>query len=253
MSLLEVRELSVSLGGRSVIRHADLAIGAGEVVGLIGPNGAGKTTLMRAALGLIPASGISTLAALDETARARAVAWMPQDRHIAWPVAVEALVALGRLPHRPWRASLTTEDHRIVGDALRQVGLEGFEARAATELSAGERTRALIARALAQQTPLVMADEPIAGLDPAHQMSTMQTFCDLTAQGRSVFLSIHDLGLAARYCTRLVLVGEQGIAADGPPGQVLTPEHLARIFGIEAHLSNGKEGPVFQPLRVLGP
>jgi len=163
MSLLEVRDLSVSLGGRPVIRHADLAIGAGEVVGLIGPNGAGKTTLMRAALGLIPASGESTLAAMDETARARAVAWMPQDRHIAWPVAVEALVALGRLPHRPWRASLTTEDRRIVADALRQVGLAGFEARAATELSAGERTRALIARALAQQTPLVMADESAPG------------------------------------------------------------------------------------------
>jgi iron complex transport system ATP-binding protein len=253
MSLLEMRDLSVSLGGRPVIRHADLAIGAGEVVGLIGPNGAGKTTLMRAALGLIPASGKSTLAALDETARARAVAWMPQDRHVAWPVAVEALVGLGRLPHRRWRALPTADDHRIVADALRQVGLAGFEHRPATELSAGERTRALIARALAQQAPLIMADEPIAGLDPAHQMSTMQTFCDLAGQGRSVFLSIHDLGLAARYCTRLVLVGEQGIAADGPPGQVLTREHLARIFGIEAHLSNGAEGPVFQPLRVLGP
>jgi len=251
MSLLSVTQLSVSLGGRCVIRDADLAIGPGEVVGLIGPNGAGKTTLMRAILGLISASGDSSLADLGETDRARAVAWMPQERHVAWPISVEALVGLGRLAHNRWPQRLGQADHEAIQQAMTRMGLAGFERRPATELSAGERTRALIARALAQQTPLIMADEPIAGLDPAHQMSTMQRFAELTTDGRSVLLSIHDLGLAARYCTRLILIGEQRIVADGRPAEVLTQDNLARIFGIEAHLSDGPDGPIFQPLRVL--
>ncbi len=253
MSLLSVQNLSVSLGNRLVIRGVDLAVAPGELVGLIGPNGAGKTTLMRAMLGLIPADGQSNLAGLNETARAKAVAWMPQERHVAWPISVEALAMLGRLPHRAWNASPSLQDQQAVVQALSQVGLQGFEKRPATELSAGERTRALIARALAQQAPLVMADEPIAGLDPAHQMSTMQTFSALAAEGRSVILSIHDLGLAARYCTRLIMVGGQQVVADGKPADVLTEAHLAAVFGIAAHLSDSADGLIFQPLRVLGP
>lgn len=253
MSLVTTHNLAVSLGQRKVIRDANLVVAPGELVGLIGPNGAGKTTLMRAMLGLIPASGTSSLADLTDAARAKAVAWMPQERHIAWPITVEALIMLGRLPHRAWRVPVSENDKKAVAEALQQVDLKGFEHRPSTELSAGERTRALIARALAQQTPLIMADEPIAGLDPAHQMRTMQTFSALAAEGRSVLLSIHDLGLAARYCTRLMMIGEQRIVADGKPAEVLTQDYLARIFGIEAHLSDGADGPIFQPLRVLGP
>ena len=253
MSLLSIYQLSVSLGAQRIISNADLTIDAGEVVGLIGPNGAGKTTLMRAMLGLIPFSGQSSLASLTESARARAVAWMPQERHIAWPIEVQALVMLGRLPYRAWPAAPSKADWQAVHAAMQQVDLVGFAARRATELSVGERTRALIARALAQQTPLLMADEPIAGLDPAHQMSTMQTFVDLAHQGNSVLLSIHDLGLAARYCTRLILLGEQRVVADGLPAEVLSAQNLAKIFGIKAHLENTANGLIFQPLRVLGP
>ncbi len=251
MSLLSVNGLSVSLGECEVIRDVDFEVAPGELIGLIGPNGAGKTTLMRAVLGLLPARGQSSLAHLNQRDRAKAVAWMPQERHIAWPIAVEALVMLGRLPHRAWGASVSRADQQATTEALQQVGLAGFEQRPATALSAGERTRALIARALAQQTPLILADEPIAGLDPAHQMSTMQTFAELAGDGRSVLLSIHDLGLAARYCSRLILIGEQQMIADGRPDEVLTADHLAQIFGIEAHLSEGGDGLIFQPLRVL--
>lgn len=253
MSLLTVKQLSVSLGQRLIISNADLRIREGEVVGLIGPNGVGKTTLMRAILGLLSAQGESSLADLAESARARAVAWMPQERHIAWPIEVQALVMLGRLPHRAWPATASAIDEQAVQSAIHQVGLAGLAKRRATELSVGERTRALIARALAQQTPLLMADEPIAGLDPAHQMSTMQTFVELAHRGNSVLLSIHDLGLAARYCTRLILLGEQTVIADGLPAEVLTAENLARIFGIEAYLEDTAEGLIFQPLRVLAP
>jgi len=236
-----------------VITEASLTIGEGEVVGLIGPNGAGKTTLMRAALGLIDASGHSSLAVLSDHQRARAVAWMPQERGVAWPIKVQDLVMLGRLPHRGARARIQASDQAAVAGAIDQVGLAGFEQRPATQLSAGERTRALIARALAQDTPLVMADEPIAGLDPAHQITTMETFAGLAAAGRSVMLSIHDLGLAARHCSRLILLGERRVVADGTPAQVLTAEHLARIFQIEAFFAQTENGPVYQSLRVLGP
>lgn len=253
MSLLSVKQLSVSLSQQKIISGAELQIAKGEVVGLIGPNGAGKTTLMRAILGLIPAVGHSSLARLSEDARARAVAWMPQDRHIAWPIEVQSLIMLGRLPYQGYSRAPSAADQQAVQAAMQQVDLVGFAKRRATELSVGERTRALIARALAQQTPLLMADEPIAGLDPAHQMSTMQTFVELAQRGNSVFLSIHDLGLAARYCSRLILLGEQKIIADGAPAEVLTPDNLARIFGIEAYFENTAHGLIFQPLRVLAP
>ncbi|QGM20995.1 ATP-binding cassette domain-containing protein [Spiribacter sp. 2438] len=253
MTLLALKQLGVSLGNRSVLEGADLSIGSGELVGLIGPNGIGKTTLMRAALGLLPATGYSSLAAMSAAERARTVAWMPQDRTIAWPISVEALVMLGRLPHRPLGLAPASVDRAAVKKALAAVDLEGFEHRRATRLSGGERTRALIARALAQETPLVMADEPTAGLDPAHQISAMEGFAGLARAGGAVLLSIHDLGLAARHCTRLVLLGEGRVMADGPPASVLTTDHLARIFNIEAFFQETPEGPVYQSLRVLGP
>ena len=253
MSLLALQRFSVRLGSQDVLHTVDLAIGPGEVVGLIGPNGVGKTTLMRAALGLIPARGGSSLARLSPGVRARAVAWMPQERGIAWPISVQDLVMLGRQPHWSPGRGARAADHEAVADALATVGLDGFARRKATQLSAGERTRALIARALAQQTPLIMADEPIAGLDPAHQIRTMETFSGLANSGRSVLLSIHDLGLAARHCTRLVLLGEQRVVADGAPDSVLTRHNLARVFNIEAFLADTDEGLVYQSLRVLGP
>ncbi|MEX0386933.1 ABC transporter ATP-binding protein [Spiribacter onubensis] len=253
MSLLALQDFSVSLAGQPVLRDIRLEVQPGELVGIIGPNGAGKTTLMRAALGLIPSEGHCSLAELDDGSRARAVAWMPQDRTVAWPISVEALVMLGRMPHRGPGLRPSPEDRTHVAEAIRRVGLQGFEHRAVTKLSSGERTRALIARALAQQTSLILADEPIAGLDPAHQISTMETFAALADDGRTVMLSIHDLGLAARHCTRLVLLGEQRVVADGPPARVLSRDNLARIFNIEAYLSETEYGPVYQSLRVLGP
>lgn len=248
--LLSLRALGVHLRGRPVLSDVTLSVGAGECIGLIGPNGAGKTTLMRAALGLIPATGDSSLAALPPATRGRAAAWMPQARQIAWPVTVEMLVALGRTPHlRGWQG-LTPGDRAHVDAALNSMGLAPLRHRTATRLSGGEQAMALIARALAQDTPLLMADEPIAGLDPANQISTMQVFAGLAHEGRTVIVSLHDLGLAARHCTRLVLLGKGGIAADGPPRDVLTPDNLARIFHVSAHYAHTPQGPVFQPLEV---
>lgn len=251
MSLLELTDLGVTLRQREVLRGVSLRIGAGEVVGLIGANGAGKSTLMRAALGLVPATGRSSLAVLSPAERARAAGWMPQTREVAWPVSVETLVLLGRIPHLSGGQQIRAADREAVTEALAQMGLESFRDRKATRLSGGELARALIARVLAQETPLLIADEPIAGLDPAHQIATMQLFETLARDGKSALVSIHDLGLAARHCTRLILLADGGIVADGHPEEVLTPDLLARHFGIRAHFAQTADGLIFQPLETV--
>ena len=251
MTLLSVKDLSVSLQGRSVVQGISLEIDRGEFVGLIGPNGAGKTTLMRALLGLIPAEGESSLAGMSAGARARHAAWMPQAREIAWPVTVETVVMLGRLPHLASFQKARAEDRARVDAALERMELTALRHRPATQLSGGEQARVLIARTLAQDTPLLIADEPIAGLDPAHQIATMQTFASLAGQGMSCLMSLHDLGLAARHCTRLILLGDGGLIADGRPEDVLTPERIARVFGITAWSERTDKGLMYVPLEVI--
>ncbi len=251
MSFLTLTGFGVSRGTCDILRDIDLSIGAGELVGIIGPNGAGKTTLMRASLGLIDGIGHSSLAALPPRVRARAVAWMPQAREIAWPVSVDRLVMLGRTPHLGAGQRPSEADRAAVDQALQRMDLGAFRDRTATQLSGGEQARVLIARALAQETPLLMADEPIAGLDPAHQIATMQTFASLASEGRSVIVSLHDLGLAARHCTRLIVIDKAGIAADGTPQDVLTPHLLRETFGISAFVKNTPDGLVFQPMDVV--
>lgn len=239
MSLLSLSSLTVRRGACPVVDQVDLTVEQGEFVGLLGPNGAGKTSLLRAALGLLPHEGRSSLSVLTPSARARAVAFLPQGREIAWPVTVADLVALAE----GGRAAQAR--------AIARMGLESYQTRRATELSGGEQARVLIARALAQDAPLLLADEPAAGLDPEAQIRTMQVFRDLARDGRSVVASIHDLGLAARHCTRLVLLHRGRKVADGTPRGVLSPEHLAQVFGVRGFHAETEDGPVFQPLGVI--
>jgi iron complex transport system ATP-binding protein len=250
VTLLVLNRLSVTLDGRLVLTDVSLAVAPGEVVGLVGPNGAGKTTLMRAALGLIPFAGTSSLAALPPAERARAAAFMPQTREIAWPVSVETLVALGRVPWLPDRAALRPEDAAAVARALDRLDLSAHAGRIVTRLSGGEQARALLARTLAQETPLVLADEPVAGFDPAHQIATLRLFRELAAEGRGILLSIHDLGFAQRYCTRLALLREGRLVADGPPDAVLTDARLAEVFGVGCLRADTPQGPVLAPVEL---
>lgn len=242
MSVLQLEHFGVTLRDRVVINDVTLSIEAGEFVGLIGPNGAGKTTLLRAALGLIPATGQSNIAAMTNDARARHAAWMPQARDIAWPIRVEDAVRLGKRPG--------ASDAPVI-EAMARMELQGLAQRRVTNLSGGEQARVLIARAMAQDTPLLMADEPIAGLDPAHQIATMQVFGHLAQEGRAVVASLHDLGLAVRHCTRLIVLGENRVMADGAPRDVLTGDILRQVFGVSAFFQDTDQGPVFQPLEVI--
>lgn len=244
--VLTLSGLSVTRRNRPVLHGVSLSIGPGEFVGLIGPNGAGKSSLMEAALGLIPFTGVSSVVAMPPRARARHAAYLPQDREIAWPVSVEDLVALGRIP---WPGGGRSGIDRIATDvAIARMGLEPFRKRTAQRLSGGEQNRVLIARALAQDTPLLIADEPIAGLDPAHQLACLRLFRDLAAEGRAVLASIHDLGLAARFCSRLVLLSQGRVLADGPAPQVLRDDLLQRAFGITVRRVETPEGPAILPV-----
>lgn len=240
---LKLDDLTVRHGGRVLVDRVSLTVPAGSFVGLIGPNGAGKTTLMRAALGLIGHEGRSDLDALTPARRARRAAWLPQAREIAWPIPVEALVRLGRRADPDRRAV-----DAAVAESLAALDVAHLARRAATELSGGELARVLIARLLAQRTPLVLADEPIAGLDPSHQFAVMALFARLAREGRTVIASIHDLTLAARFCARLVLMDQGRIVADGTPAEVLTPELLAEVFGVGGAFLQTPAGPAFVTL-----
>jgi iron complex transport system ATP-binding protein len=239
-------KLSVFRGDCPVVDNVTLALEPGDFLGLIGPNGAGKTTLMRAALGILEHEGSSSLTALSQSDRAKQAAWLPQIREIAWGLSVRDLVGLGRLPFGPIQ-----KNDAHVEAAIIKMDLGAFSDRIATQLSGGEQARALIARALAQDTPILMADEPTASLDPANQISTLKIFSELAQDGRGIMSSIHDLGLAARYCTKLALLDRGKLVAFGSADEVLTPDNLQTVFSIEAHYEKTKEGVIFQPLSVL--
>ena len=246
MSLMSLDKLSVFRGECPVVDNVTLTLEPGDFLGLIGPNGAGKTTLMRAALGILDHKGSSSLAALSQSDRAKQAAWLPQIREIAWGLTVRDLVGLGRLPFGPIQ-----KNDAPVEAAITKMDLGAFSDRIATQLSGGEQARALIARALAQDTPILMADEPTASLDPANQISTLKIFSELAQDGRGIMSSIHDLGLAVRYCTKLALLDRGKLVAFGSADEVLTPDNLQTVFSIEAHYEKTKEGVIFQPLSVL--
>jgi len=241
MTMLSVRNLDVSLGHKVVLEAVSFEVREGEFIGLIGPNGAGKTTLLRAILGLTPSSGTislngSDLRRMHVADRAKAIAYLPQERDVAWPVTVRMLVSLGRSALKPVFAGLDRGDEIAIETAMQRMGVAEFASRPANELSGGERARALIARVLAQDTPIIMADEPVAGLDPAHQLELMEVFAGLAAEKKTVIASLHDLGLAAKYCTRLIVLDQGKLVADGMPEEVLTPHLLNEVYGIDGQL-----------------
>ncbi|NND18100.1 MAG: ABC transporter ATP-binding protein [Silicimonas sp.] len=251
MTEVRIENLSVSRGPRTVVQNVTLTFKPGQLVGLIGPNGAGKTTLMRAALGLLPHTGTSTLAALPPRERARIAAWLPQTRDVAWPVDVDTLVALGRTPYLAAGRKLSKADHAAIATAIARMDLADLAGRPATELSGGETARALIARVLAQETPVILADEPTAGLDPSHQIAAMSTFRELAREGKTVVVSLHDLALASRYCDRLVLLDRGEVVSDGDPRDVLDEARMRAVFAVGGHWSETPQGPVFQPIEMV--
>ncbi len=256
MSLLAAENLTYAVDGSPLVADACFALEAGTLTVLIGPNGSGKTTLLRLGLGLLePSTGTawidgSPVAKLSPLARARKVAYLPQNRPLVWPQPVRDVVALGRFAYGAALGRLSGEDEAAVARAIAACRLEGFEERAADTLSGGELSRVHLARALAAETPLVIADEPVAALDPRHQHQTMQLFAAMAREGRGVLTVIHDLDLAARYADRVLWMSGGRLVADGPPGETFTTDRLREVFGITATVHRHGERP---GLTIAGP
>jgi iron complex transport system ATP-binding protein len=253
---LRVQNLSVELGGRSVLKNVTFESRSGDVIGLIGPNGAGKSTLMKAMLGLIPSTGRvefsgTTLTELSTRERAQQACYVAQDREIAWPLSVRHVVALGRTPFLTPARGLSTKDEALVDEAMAQVDITHLAHRNVRELSGGERARVLTARAFAQNAPVLIADEPAAGLDPAHQIALLKTIATRVRCRGLALVSIHDLALAARWCTRLLLLHEGRLVAYGDPCSVLNQDMFAQVYGIEVMVSETERGPIMQTIGLI--
>ena len=248
MTHMSIENIVVKLGGRTIVADGSFTVSAGQVVGLIGPNGAGKTTLLRAVLGLAPLMAGRVLIGGQDIARTPAyqrhghMAYLAQGGVVHWPLSVEALAMLGRLPHlNPWR-SVEAADVRAVERALAETDMTAFRQRTVTTLSGGERTRALLARALAAEAPVLLADEPVAALDPYHQLTIMTLFRRLADQGRAVVLVLHDLHLAARFCDRVAVMSGGRTVAEGAPRDVLTNDLLREVYHVHAPGPLGADG-----------
>jgi iron complex transport system ATP-binding protein len=238
---LRLERLGVALGrGQAavpVVHPLSLTLRPGEFTVVIGPNGAGKTTLLRALAGLVPAQGAVFLGERNTAdwagrAKGRTIAYLAQGGRIHWPLAVQDIVALGRVPFAGPGGRLGEADRRIVAAAIEACAIAHLAARPASELSGGERARVLLARALAVRAPVLLADEPAASLDPAHQVAIMAMLRRECLAGRIVVAVLHDLSLVAAFAKRILVLEKGRLAADGPPDAIFAGDLLDRVFGV---------------------
>jgi iron complex transport system ATP-binding protein len=240
---IRTERLTVAYRGRPAISDIDLHIDAGERVALVGPNGAGKSTLLRAIAALVePTAGSielagTPLAGLDRIAIARRIAVVPQLPSLPFATTVEEVVALGRLPHEHPIRGLRPADRAAVAAAIDRVGVGHLLGRDARELSLGERQLVLLAMSIAQGAPTLVLDEPTVHLDLRHQVEVMELLVDLNERdGTTIVAVLHDIGLAAHFFPRVVVLAQGRIVADGPPSTALAPDRIREVFGVEPSL-----------------
>jgi len=240
---LAADQISAGYGGPPVLQGVTVRLGQGELAGLIGPNGCGKSTLLRClSRALRPAAGTVRLDGRDLAAwppreAARRLAFVPQQEPALFEFRVRDLVLMGRHPHlEPWRGE-TDRDYAIAAQAMADADIAHLADRPVTQLSGGEHRRVLLARALAQQTPLLLLDEPTAHLDITHQADLMTLVREQTRrQGQGVLAALHDLNQAAEFCDRLILMRAGRIVAEGAPEAVLTAANLRLAYDAEAQI-----------------
>ena len=242
---LECSNLSWTTDAKSLLNGISLNLNASEMVAIIGPNGAGKSSLMRALMGLIPDVGGSVLlngrelSQVDMQMRAKQIAYMPQQQPVAWPLSVRHTVELGRLPHLGFRRRLQEEDEWAVNEAMVMADVTHLADRSVDTLSGGELSRVMISRLFAGQAPIILADEPIAALDPYHQLHIMELLQLHCQRGGSAMVVMHDLTMAARFCQRIVVMQCGFIVAEGKPDEVLSDDLLARVYGVSVARPDG--------------
>jgi iron complex transport system ATP-binding protein len=224
-------KLTLERGGRAVISAVSATLEPGRITAIVGPNGAGKSSLLLGLAGLIqPAAGAvslggESLARLHPRSRARAIGYLPQSADIAWDVAAEALVALGRLP---WGDRGTA----AVEAALAALDLEALRHRPVSQLSGGERARVLLARVLAGEPRWILADEPLAALDLAHQLALVAHLKVCAAAGQGVVVVLHDLAIAMNHADHVLVLKDGSLAAEGSPAEALHPDIIAKVWGV---------------------
>jgi iron complex transport system ATP-binding protein len=234
--VIEADGVSVSLGGSDILDDVSLAAERGDFVGLVGPNGAGKTTLLRVASGVLDPDAGRVLTDgedihdLSSRAASRSIAVVPQDTAVSFAFDVESVVAMGRHPYRNRFRGVDSEGGDHVASAMDRVDVSRFADRSIDAVSSGERQRVLLARALAQDTPCLLLDEPTASLDVTRAVETLSLVRDLTDEGKTAVAAIHDLNLAARFCDRIVVIAEGETLARGDPESVLDGETLTEAF-----------------------
>ena len=240
MTELLLQQVSRPISDSLSLDDVSLSLKSGELLALLGPNGVGKTSLLRTALGLAPSVAGTImldgepLHALSNIARARKIGYLPQTRPLAWPNSVRDIVSLGRYAWGAGPGRLAADDREAVDDALADCTLGALADRSADTLSGGELARVHCARAFAARTPLLLADEPVASLDPRHQLRVMALFQRYVERGGGAMVVLHDISLAARYAHRLVWMIDGRVVADGPPRDTLTEDRLAEVYGVEA-------------------
>jgi iron complex transport system ATP-binding protein len=248
---ISIQALAVRRGHALVVDGVSLDVAPGEMVGVLGPNGSGKTSLLRAALGLIPiAAGRALLSGEDvhglgPQEKARRVGYLPQERRLAWNVPAWRAASLGAMDLPPARA------RAVALACLDRVGLSRLSERGVFDMSGGERARVLLARLFATRAPLLVADEPAAGLDPDAQFLTLELLRAHARAGGAVAVTLHDLGLAARTCDRLLVLKGGQTAALGLPAEALTPQILAEVFGLDGTLMDTPAGATVAARRLL--
>ena len=257
--MLWVEGLHVAYGRRQVLRGIDLQVDGGEVVGLVGPNGCGKTTLLKAITRGVPAQlgqvriGGDPAASLSAQELARRVALVPQSPTLPAGFTARDVAVMGRTPHLGFFDQEKASDLRLAGEALTMVGADHLADRPVEELSGGERQNVVIARALAQEAPLLLLDEPTSNLDVGHQIEVAKLLRRLAAErGVAVLAALHDLTLAGLYCHRLVLMAECVVLAQGKPSEVLTPANIRRAYGTSTLVlrPEGLASPIVVPVET---
>jgi iron complex transport system ATP-binding protein len=252
-NILSLKAISKSFGAVVIADRLDLDLAEGEALGMLGPNGAGKTTLLRALAGLLPSDGAihvggDALKSLSLHDRARRFAYLPQGHLVHWPLPVRDIVALGRYPHGATDpARLSPADAEAVLRAMQATDVVDFGDRRVTELSGGERGRVALARVLAVEAPVILADEPTASLDPRYQIDVMKCLRAVADTGVLVMVVTHDLGLAARFSDTVLVLSEGRLVAQGAPAQALSERVMADVFRISAYRAEYQREAVIVP------